>query len=416
MSLNISSNQASSIANRSLKMADMDMTSSLRKLSSGLAVERFADNVAAGAIGSRIKSQLSALKTVSTNAQQGVAVFQIAEGTLSRVYDILVRLKSLASQAGSSQLSSVERGMLNTEYAAMLSEIDRLTANTTFNGNTLVNANQSAGAITGFGTAAGVRNIAIGGLSSVAANGLVLEFATGSASNIFYATNGGRYYRGTLETTLESGGTGGTNLVSGTAVRLFRVDSSGTSTAASQVAGDNSYIVLTLDQSFNPNAAIGSASGNVGVNSASATGLSTFAFKVGISGVSSNDEISLGIRGVNTYALGLRNASDTTGALDSNITTQVRADSAAAAVTIAIDLVLNSRAEVGAVQNRLESAQNNIATILENLEAARASYLDVDVATEMANFTSKQILVQAGISMLAQANQVPQSLLKLFQQ
>ncbi|MGD9650441.1 MAG: flagellin [Dongiaceae bacterium] len=412
MSLNISSNQASSIANRSLKIADMDMTSSLRKLSSGLAVERFADNVAAGAIGSRIKSQLSALKTVSTNAQQGVAVFQIAEGTLSRVYDILVRLKSLASQAGSSQLSSVERGMLNTEYAAMLSEIDRLTANTTFNGNTLVNAAQSIGSITNFGTGQGVMNIAVGGLSSLspATNSSAFQIQYSSGDFTFRVLNGGRSYQGTLDSSLIA--SGASTLSSGTAVRLYRVDAFGT--GANTVAGDNAYIVVNLNNSFGATSqATTTFTASVGANTT--TGLSTFAFKVGISGVSSNDEISLAIRGVNTYALGLRTTNSAANQIDTDITTQVRADAAAAAVTIAIDLVLNSRAEVGAVQNRLESAQNNIATILENLEAARASYLDVDVASEMANFTSKQILVQAGISMLAQANQVPQSLLKLFQ-
>ncbi|MGE0251471.1 MAG: flagellin [Dongiaceae bacterium] len=410
MSLNISSNQASSIANRSLRMADNDMTSSLRKLSSGLAVERFADNVAAGAIGSRIKSQLSALKTVSTNAQQGVAVFQIAEGTLSRVYDILVRLKSLASQAGSSQLSSVERGMLNTEYAAMLSEIDRLTANTTFNGNTLVNAAQSIGSMGVFNTNAGILNIAGGGL--IAGTGSQFNMDYNSTDYTFRATNGTRTYQGTLDSSLVA--SGASTLSSGTSVRLYRVNTTGT--GATTIAGDNSYVVVTLNNTFNARATISNTDSNsasVGVNSASSTGFSTFAFKVGISGVSSNDEISLAIRGVNTLALGLSAGYSNFAATD--ITTQVKADAAAAAVTIAIDLVLNSRAEVGAVQNRLESAQNNIATILENLEAARASYLDVDVASEMANFTSKQILVQAGISMLAQANQVPQSLLKLFQ-
>jgi flagellin len=132
----------------------------------------------------------------------------------------------------------------------------------------------------------------------------------------------------------------------------------------------------------------------------------TFAFKVGTSGIATNDQISLAVRGVNRTALGLAT---------SDITTQVRADSAAAAVTEAINIVVAARSEVGAVQNRLDSAQTNISTIMENIEAARSSYLDLDVASEMATFTSKQILVQAGVSMLSQAKQAPESLLKLFQ-
>ena len=73
------------------------------------------------------------------------------------------------------------------------------------------------------------------------------------------------------------------------------------------------------------------------------------------------------------------------------------------------------RANIGANQNRLQFATANLATVTENTEAARSQLLDLDVASEMSSFVSKQILVQAGVSMLAQANQLPQSLIKLFQ-
>jgi flagellin len=84
-------------------------------------------------------------------------------------------------------------------------------------------------------------------------------------------------------------------------------------------------------------------------------------------------------------------------------------------VSAALDTLNTARAVVGAAQNRLEFASDNLATSIENTEAARSSLLDLDVAKEMTMFTSKQILVQSGVSMLAQANQMPQSLLKLFQ-
>lgn len=84
-------------------------------------------------------------------------------------------------------------------------------------------------------------------------------------------------------------------------------------------------------------------------------------------------------------------------------------------MSAALDVLNNARAVVGAAQNRLEFASDNLATTIENTEAARSSLLDLDVAKEMTMFTSKQILVQSGVSMLAQANQMPQNLLKLFQ-
>ena len=82
---------------------------------------------------------------------------------------------------------------------------------------------------------------------------------------------------------------------------------------------------------------------------------------------------------------------------------------------MAIDTLNNARASVGAAQNRLDFASDNLASTIENTEASRSSLLDLDVATEMTAFTAKQVLVQSVVAMLAQANQMPQSLLKLFQ-
>ena len=97
------------------------------------------------------------------------------------------------------------------------------------------------------------------------------------------------------------------------------------------------------------------------------------------------------------------------------LTSQSQADLASESLTSAIDTLQVARAEVGAAQNRLEFAAANIATTVENTEAARSGLMDLDVASEMTIFTSKNILVQAGVSMLAQANQLPQNLLRLFQ-
>ena len=399
MPLNIVSNGAASIANRALQMADREMTTSLRKLASGSRVETARDDAASMAIGSRLRAELSSLRTVSTNAQQGIAVFQIAEGGMARVYDILVRLKALASQAGSSQLSSTERGMLDTEYQAMVDEIDRLAANTTFNNNAIINANFSqAASNAGFFNAASNNyyEVGMGGLAYGAGNntGLLQFTVAGNTDAGFSITANpaaGNNLTGSMGSNLFNSGTA--TLASGTAIRL----SSGTS-------GDNSYVNLSLQAGATFTA--GAATNLQATMTYGQSSTTTFAFKVGTSGISANDEISLAVRGMNSKSLGINL---------SNITTVQRSDAASAAVTEAINVLLNARSEVGAIQNRLESAQNNINTILENIEAARSAYLDLDIAAEMATFTSKQILVQAGVSMLAEANKVPQNLLRLFQ-
>jgi flagellin len=405
MPLNIVSNGAASIANRALQQADREMTTSLRKLASGSRVETARDDAASMAIGSRLRAELSSLRTVSTNAQQGIAVFQIAEGGMARVYDILVRLKALASQAGSSQLSSTERGMLDTEYQAMVDEIDRLAANTTFNNNAIINANMSYSGQPTVGDTNSSTDMFRAGLSTMFNDFGFGGLATGNVNfSISGATDVGIYVSATQGTRTLSGVIGsnqidsGGALISGTAVRLT------SQTATGLNSGDNAYISL----SFNKGAdlIVGNTSILRGTLTLGQSSTTTFAFKVGTSGISANDEISLAVRGMNSKSLGITN---------SNITSVDRADAASAAVTEAINVLLNARSEVGAIQNRLESAQNNINTILENIEAARSAYLDLDIAAEMATFTSKQILVQAGVSMLAEANKVPQNLLRLFQ-
>ena len=98
-----------------------------------------------------------------------------------------------------------------------------------------------------------------------------------------------------------------------------------------------------------------------------------------------------------------------------SITTAALAEAASTAVSSAIDTLNQTRSDIGAAQNRLTFASNNLATAIENAESARSTLLDLDVAAEISLFTSKQILVQTGVSMLAQANQLPQNLLRLFQ-
>ena len=131
----------------------------------------------------------------------------------------------------------------------------------------------------------------------------------------------------------------------------------------------------------------------------------TFKFKVG-TGNQSYDSLSFDVNAASASALSLTSNAITTAAL---------AETASTAVSAAIDTLNTSRSTVGAAQNRLTFAAQNLATAIENAEAARSTLLDLDVAAEMTAFTSKQVLMQTGIAMLAQANQIPQNLLRLFQ-
>ena len=386
MSLNLITNRTANIAHRNLVQSDMDMTQSLGKLSSGQRVVSAKDDAAAMSIGSRIKSDVAALRQIQVNTTQAVSLLQIAEGAQARIYDMLVRLKALASQAGSSSLSNTERSMLDTEYQALRTEIDRVAASTTFNGSTLVNANVAITKNGMLNNTASVIDFAVGGFDT---NNMSFTASSDANSNmLFTASNAGQLVSGSLGSNLLA--SGATALSSGTAVRL-----------TSPTAGNNSYVTISFVGGINLITASQQAS-------VTTTGSSTtpYAFKVGIGSNAAANQISFNLEGVNAAAIGLAN---------SNITSQAKADAAYAAVSIATDLILTFRASIGAGQSRMESTSQNVSVVIENMEAARSAYLDLDVAAEMSMFTNKQILQQAGVAMIAQANKLPENLLRLFQ-
>jgi len=275
MALNVDSNYAANVAQRYLQKADAEASRSVAKLAAGTRVLSAADDAASLAIGLSLKADVVSLKQAAVNVGQAAAAIQIAEGAMSTVSDILLRMKTLAVQSSSDQLASTQRAMLNSEFTALLSEVDRVASVTNFDGQSLTTGTLSA---TG------------------------LKFQVGHANT----------------------------------------------------ANDS--------------------------------------IEVKIDGIDTTD-LSMALKVVSSY-------SDATTAL--------------AAINTAIDTIATSRAKLGASQNRLEFAAANVATQMENAEAARSTLMDLDVAAEMSTFTSNQILQQAGVSMLAQANQMPQNLLRLF--
>lgn len=379
MGLNIVSNYAANVAHRNLTATDAQATSSLAKLSSGTRVVSAKDDAAAMAIGSRISSEVAGLKQASVNAGQAASMLQIADGAMGKTSDILTRMKTLAVQAGSDQLGNTERAMLDTEYQALVSEIDRIAQATQFNGMSLVGG-QTA---TELGTV-----------------GTNLEAADGFAKFEFRPEVGAANFTVAYDDA--------TNVM--TVTNTDTGESQGIDLGATAIADNETQKVnfsqvgttITLNAAFDKGTAI--TADNAMTSVANANANSTFNFKIG-AGTTANDSIGITIGSTTANALGL-NGTD--------ITSSANADVALNAINGAIDDLNNKRANVGASQNRLEFAAANLASTIENQEAARSSLLDLDVAAEMTKFTSKQILMQAGVSMLAQANQMPQNMMRLF--
>jgi flagellin len=379
MALNIISNFAANVAHRNLTMSDSEATSSVAKLSAGKRVLSAKDDAASLAIGSRLSAEVASLKQAGVNAGQASSMLQIADGAMDKVNDILTRMKTLAVQSGSGQLSSTERGMLDTEFQSLQDEIDRIAGDTEFNGTKLVDG----GGTTGNGAlAAGVEGVSIRDFNFTSAQTADVSYTT--TNTRFSVTLDGTTYTGDLDTSIVAG----TGLEENHVVTLTNT-------------GSDTTVRVSLNREFDST----TASTPVTALAADGTDQLSLDYKVGTGTNITQDQISVSIGAMTTSSLGVS---------DDDITSAANADVASANISAAIDALQVARANVGASQNRLDFAAANIATSQENQEAARSQLMDLDVASEMSKFTSKQILVQAGTSMLAQANQLPQNLLSLF--
>ena len=275
MALRINTNVASINAQRNLTKSTAGLNRSLERLSSGMRINRAADDAAGLAISEALKSDIRALGQAGRNAADGVSMVQLAEGALDEVSGILIRMRELAEQAANETMGATERGYINTEFIALLGEVDRISDASEFNGIKLLD------------------------------------------------------------------GSGTTNSI------MVGVDTS-----------DTVDIDLSND----------------------------------------TDSTNLALNGETV------DGADNTNAL-----------SAISAVENAIDMLSGWRADFGIAQNRLESAMRSISNSIENLSAANSRIRDVDIAVETSYMTSNQILQQAGVSVLAQANMSPQMALSLLQ-
>ena len=481
MTLNIISNFAANIALRNLTINGDEATKSVGKLSSGSRVVTAADDAAALAIGTRLNTEVKSLEQASINAGQAVSLLQIADGGLSRLQEMLTRMKTLAVQSGSDNLSNTERALLDTEFQNLKLEVGRLTKDTKFNGISIlgteaagVDANVNGGAT----TATGAVNIDQGGgaASWGEGGGQVIDFSLRGFDNRAVTIGGD----GTAQWQLDqvsavnstiagnAAATLGTDIIFRLAMRFGNLDGNtnsgldaagvaqfggavgddvivkyavldqalfqnnsgainlntgvtlafGNENAAfagqggiSKESAKNSSLVLSLDAGSDIDflaadidgltGAVGAYNGTTGDSS----GAVDFDFKVGTGIIPDEDEINIKIGGVTVEQLGITNA---------DILTKSKADAASENLSFALDYLVNIRSDIGASINRLETAGDNIAISMENQEAARSRLLDLNVAAEITTFTSKQILLQSGISVLAQSNQLPQNLLRLF--
>jgi flagellin len=276
LSLRIYNNVEAMNAHRQLQVNSTSLSRTMERLSSGLRINRAADDAAGLAVSEQMRTKIRGMQVAARNAQDGVSLVQVADGALSGVNDMLQRMRDLAVQAANGTFTDTQRANLDAELQALMSEVNRVSSDTDFNGIKILS-----------------------GSVSTAASAVTLQVGADASQSI-------------------------------------------------------AFTIATMNTT-----------------------------QLGVSGIA--------------------------------ISTANSASAAIASIDAAIVTVNQARANMGAVQNRLEQTINRLKLTAENLQAAESRIRDADMAAEMIEMTKRQILQQSGTAMLAQANQLPQSVLQLLQ-
>ncbi|MDP1544077.1 MAG: flagellin [Polycyclovorans sp.] len=374
----INTNVMSLNAQRNLSGSSDALATSLQRLSSGLRINSAKDDAAGLAIANRFTTQIRGMDQAGRNANDAISLTQTAEGALVEVGNNLQRIRELAVQSRNATNSQTDRDALNAEASQLLSEINRVAEQTSFNGVKLLDGSFSN------------QSFQIG--ADVGQTIDVTSIVDATTANL------GSYGRATVTTAVS---TGFANALSAGDVTINGVDLGAIGAAAS--ASERSEQVMS---------AINKTSGESGVyaikdTSNTITLVSTTA-----------DIVVAGAAGALTADTGLTAATTaratTTGISTVDISSVAGADAAMQAMDSALQVINSTRADLGALQNRFSSVVSNLQTSSENLSASRSRIVDTDFAKETASLTRAQILQQAGTAMLSQANSAPQGVLSLL--
>ncbi|WP_447937060.1 flagellin [Thermomonas fusca] len=411
----INTNVMSLNSQRNLAANNASLGTTIQRLSSGLRINSAKDDAAGLAISERFTTQIRGLNQAARNANDGISLSQTAEGALAEIGNNLQRIRELAVQSSNATNSSTDRDALQAEVTQLQAEIQRVASQTEFNGTKLLDGN-FAGQAFQVGANAGqlitVDSIASAQTSALGAT--LFADATYQRADASSATgpnddSNGATYGVAAQTVAAFSITANGKTTSFDAISVAGIDdgtfTGGTAAADAALAGRNAAGNALV-------AAINAKSAEAGVVASidSATGTVTMS---SLQSGEVGDQITSTLAG-GTFTNTALAAGDATYVSSVDISSFAGAQKAISIMDSALTAVNSSRAELGAIQNRFSSVISNLNTTSENLSASRSRIRDTDFAKETAELTRSQILNQAGTAMLAQANQVPQSVLSLL--
>ena len=371
--MKINYNVSAMLTNNALANNDNFLAQSLERLSSGLKINHAKDNPAGLAIAKRMNSQLKGLEMANQNASDGVSIIETADGALTEVTEMIQRMNELCIKACNGTMSDEDRSVIQDEVAQLKDEITRISETTEFNSQPLLNGEFSA---------KGYTNI------------------EGITVNTFSEQTEAKVYTiDSLTITEETDEAGNVKKIASNVVLGENFPE-----GMEDIEVDDSYLILKGKSGFEIKLDLKEAeAGSYSDLKVDVTEVGPMRLQIG-----SNEGQILSVR---IPEISLRNL----GIDEIDVSTEAGAKDALGRMSGAISYISMARGTLGAYQNRLESTVNSLDVTTENMTAAYSRIMDVDMAEEMTNYTTYQVLTQAGTSMLAQANERPSQILQLLQ-
>lgn len=387
----INTNVSAILTQNSLAKNERAMSTAMEQLSTGKRINSASDDAAGLAIASRMTSQIEGLNQAVRNGNDAISLVQTADGALIEVTAMLQRMRTLAVQAASDTNVADDRTALNQEFDMLRTEINRVANNTQWNGENILDKS--------FASSTGAYSFQVGSNSTQTIDLTIGNYATSSTS-----------------TTTTTAAFAPTTPASTGVAQVSTLTIGGTPAVGDVIAvtvGEHSYVHTVINSEVG-NPSLVAAAIKVGLE-ANGMGVTS---SVDVTNPSQNGTLVFTATstetGSNSFFTGESKYGLLGGIHSSDITSRVNANSAIGALDVAINTVNAGRAEMGATINVLVYAIENLANVSVNASASRSRVEDTDYASATTELAKTQIIAQAATAMLAQANQIPQTVLSLL--
>lgn len=382
--MRINYNVSAMLSNNALANNDSLLAQSLERLSSGLKINHAKDNPAGLAMAKRMNAQIEGISKANDNANDGISVIETADGAMTEISEMLQRMNELAVKAANGPMSDSDRATVQDEVAQLKEEVTRISETLEFNGQKLLNGEFE------------LKGYVYGDLDIK-----VSEYSKDVPSKK-YTIN-----EISIEKEMINGEETGNYIVT-----KLDIGSEFPAGATAEVSKDNLLTIkgangfeMTLDLSKIDLKKSLENQTDVTIQNLTVdiTGIGAMRLQVG---ANEGQVLAVEIPAVSLRNMGIENL---------DVSTEEGALKGIEDVDKAVKFVSDVRGRLGAYQNRLEATVNNLDVTAENMTAAYSRIMDIDMAEEMTNYSTYQVLTQAGTSMLAQANQRPSQVLQLLQ-